>query len=1496
MKKILGLDLGTNSIGWALINVSQNDDGEESFENIAISGSRIIPMDQASIGDFNRGNTISQTKERTQHRGTRRLYERGHLRRERMNRVLSILNFLPEHYKICLDEYGKIKPDLEPKIAWKLNSCQHYEFLFMKSYNEMLQDFKKCHQTLLESGKNIPYDWTIYYLRKKALSLPVSKYELAWILLNFNQKRGYYQLRGEDVSENTQKAEEYYSLKVVDLIETGEKKGKDLWYNVVLENGFIYRRTFPEKPDWIGKVKDFIVTTDLEKDGKPKVDKEGNIKRSFRMPKEDDWGLLKKKTEADIDKTNKTIGEYIYDALLAEFECKVRGKLVGVVERKYYKAELARILEAQKKFIPELNDIGLYERCITALYPNNTAYRNSIASRDFTYLFVNDILFYQRPLKSKKYLINDCPMESRHYIDKGTGECVTIPLKCIAKSNPLFQEFRLWQFITNLRIYERERKIDDSIKENIDVTSQFLPNYTSYSKLYDWLNNKQSINQKTFLCYPEFGLPQSARDTYRWNYVEEKDYPCNETRSLMLKYLSKAGVPSEFLTSNTERELWHILYSVEDKIEIAKALSSFAKRHFLGDAFVEVFRRIPSFKKDYGAYSEKAIKKLLPLMRMGQYWKEDSIDSNTHERINMILTGEYDERIRNRVREKSIGLKDIHDFQGLPVWLANYIVYDRHSEAKSIVKWSGPDDIDVYLNSFKQHSLRNPIVESVILETLRTVRDIWKAEGQIDEIHIELGRELKNSADKRKRISNQILENENTNLRIKAMLQEFLNPEYGIENVRPNSPSQQDLLRIYEEAVLDNTDVPDDIQQILGKFSKLDDAKRPTPSEMLKYKAWLEQKYRSPYTGAIIPLGKLFSPEYEIEHIIPRAVYFDDSFSNKVICESEVNKLKDNMLGYSFIKKHQGEIVTLNGGKTVKILSVEAYEKFVQDNYSGKKSIAKKRNLLSENIPEKFIQRQLNDSRYISKVIKTLLSNVVRVEGEQEDISKNVITCTGSVTDRLKKDWGINKIWDEIIMPRFKRMNDVMQTNGFVAVNANGKEVPTVPISYQRGFNKKRIDHRHHAMDAIVIACATRNIISYLNNESACKGARISRYDLQRLLCDKVHDGCKRDYNWVIRMPSNTFVKEVKSSLRDIIVSFKQNIRVINKSSNKYEVIKDGKKIKVAQVKGDNWAIRKSLHKDTVYGEVNLRRQKNVSINEALKNPSCIVDKVIKNEVLSDLNKGYNLKEIKYNLTRSHPDISSMAVYYYTGDSKDRFFAVRTTLDESFTKEVIESSITDSGIQHILLKHLESNDNKPTIAFSPDGIDKMNANIVDLNNGMYHKPIRKVRKYEKADKFAIGESGCKSKKFVEADKGTNLFFAIYQSEGKRTFATIPLIDVIMREKNGEHPVPDVNANGDKLLFYLSPNDLVYVPTADEIESGHINDVIDKDRIYKMVSSSGRQCFFVSETMAVSIVDKKEFSPLNKMERALSGEMIKDICIPIKVDRLGRITNIIDSIK
>ena len=50
-------------------------------------------------------------------------------------------------------------------------------------------------------------------------------------------------------------------------------------------------------------------------------------------------------------------------------------------------------------------------------------------------------------------------------------------------------------------------------------------------------------------------------------------------------------------------------------------------------------------------------------------------------------------------------------------------------------------------------------------------------------------------------------------------------------------------------------------------------------------------------------------------------------------------------------------------------------------------------------------------------------------------------------------------------------------------------------------------------------------------------------------------------------------------------------------------------------------------------------------------------------------------------------------------------------------------------------------------------------------------------------------------------------------------------------------------------------------------------------------------FFIKHNIANIIVDKYEFSPLNKMERAISNEMIKEICIPVKVDRLGNIVKL-----
>ncbi|MDR0560951.1 MAG: hypothetical protein LBG92_12365 [Prevotellaceae bacterium] len=189
MKKILGIDLGTNSIGWALIDADE--------KKILGMGSRIIPMSQDIMGEFDKGNSVSQTAERTGYRGVRRLRERTLLRRERLHRVLNVLGFLPEHYAKEIDfekHFGQFLDEKEPKLAWKKNEeTGKFEFLFQKSFLKMAEDFKANGQDI-----KIPYDWTIYYLRKKALLQKIEKEELAWLLLNFNQKRGYYQLRGEE--------------------------------------------------------------------------------------------------------------------------------------------------------------------------------------------------------------------------------------------------------------------------------------------------------------------------------------------------------------------------------------------------------------------------------------------------------------------------------------------------------------------------------------------------------------------------------------------------------------------------------------------------------------------------------------------------------------------------------------------------------------------------------------------------------------------------------------------------------------------------------------------------------------------------------------------------------------------------------------------------------------------------------------------------------------------------------------------------------------------------------------------------------------------------------------------------------------------------------------------------------------------------------------------------------------------------------------------------
>ena len=1500
-KHILGLDLGTNSIGWSVLSIDENNDIKPQIS----LGSRIIPMTQDVIGSFEKGEKQSQTAERRFYRSTRRLYERRKLRRERLLRVLHLLNFLPEHFDRSLGwdsadakTFAKFLDGKEQRLPWTTDKSGLPQFLFQDSFHAMLVDFKNNCPGFTPQSK-VPYDWTIYYLRHKALHAPILKEELAWILLQFNQKRGYYQLRGmgEDPEEEKEgESKEYAQLKVVKIEKEETTPGKKQWYNLHLENGFVYRRSSDRPMDnWLDTVHEFIITTKLDQDGQPQKDQEGNVIRSFTAPKETDWGLIKKRTEQQLKESGMTVGDFIYHQLLQQPSQKICGQLIQTIEREIYKDELTQILKKQTEFHAELRDENLYAACVLALYPHNESHRESIKTTDFTRFFVDDILFYQRPLKSKKYLIANCPYEFHQYVDKETGEIKKSPLKCVARSNPYYQEYRLWGYIQNLRIIQKEKEelVDDNnlFERNktkrtsfeVDVTSTFFPDMETYARFFDWASDRDEFTMDAF--FKDFlHLDKKAIGNYQWNYADDVKIKGNSTRAALLKNLDKLAIPHDFLSFQRLYHLWQLLYSVTDTTQLRKALTHFAEQENMPQGFVDVFIKTKPFEKDYGSYSEKAIKRLLPLRRCGHYWTADALDDATKERINHLIDGEADEKILDRIREitDKRELHQLSDFQCLPEWLACYLVYNRHSELDVITRWQSPEDLQAYLLGFKQYSLRNPIVEQVVLETLRVVHDIWQQFATIDEIHVELSRDLKNPAAKRTAMFKRNLENEQRNQRIRLLLLDMAH-DATYQNVRPYSPMQQEILKIYEEgAILHHP------EEFTAEYQKIVSSKQPTPAEITKYKGWLQQKYCSPYTGEVIPLSRLFTTDYEIEHIIPQARYFDDSFNNKVICESEVNKLKSNRLAHEFITQEQGREVPCSNGREVHILSLETYTNNVQKTFAGKSYQSKRNNLLADDIPQKFNERQMNDTRYISKLVISLLSNIVREPDEKESTSKNLIPCTGRVTDQLKKDWGLNDVWNDLVYKRFERLNEMTGTSDYGYYdNKNGHRVfqTQVPLEMQQNFNKKRIDHRHHAMDALTIACAGRAIVRYLSNDNA---GNVKQREESR---------AKLVTNKLIHKPWPTFTEDAREALRAITPSFKQHVRILSKASNTYQHYNaQGKKI-FSQQQGRQLVVRKSLHKATFFGQVNLRIQKQIALADALKGDiRRLVDKELKTFLLEQIRAGISPKDILKSFKENDYEflghsVKKVSVYVFTNEEKgNNYYAVRKSLDDSFNEKAI-SKITDSGIRQILLRYLEAKEGDFKAAFSPEGLVELNNNIALYNNGHPHQPIRKVRCAEQAGKFAVGAAACKSRQFVEQDKGTNLYFAIYVDEGgHRFYATPAFIEIVERLKQGLSPVPDTDEQGHQLLFTLSPNELVYVPSEEERQAP--SDRLRPDRIYKMVSATSNQIMFVPAKTAVSIANKFEFSPLNKMERALTGEMIKDICWKLKIDRLGHIVQII----
>lgn len=1377
-------------------------------------GAYIIPTDAEMLSNFEAGLSASKNATRRVARGSRRLQQRYKLRRHRLLEVLKALNWIPDDYTL-----GQKLP------------------VFPNSIKEMYEIF---------GTDKVSEDWIVYYLRHKALTQKVELSELARILYHMNQRRGFKSNRkannestsSEETEDNKKRREKKIEIVYVSKIEdTGEQIKGNTLFHVFLQDGRMGSILRKNKPEWKGEM-------ELEITYIPPTKKDPE-RFEFRIPDKTDWLKSKEALEKDISEKDLFTGEYFFKELLKNPHYRVKER---IIDRKYYLAEINEIFRTQFKFHPEIENHAAINQIAEIFYPRNFNKQREIKNNSLAHLFINDIIYFQRPLKSQKSSIAECRYEKKNF-RRPDGKLQAI--KVAPTSSPSFQEFRIWQTINNIRVLQREfRTPEGNLLLDHDVNDQFMTE-NILENLYELFDNREKVTQKQIL--KEMGIPDEEKHLINlFRQDEQKELPGNETKAAIRRALKRAGLNENEIRNivqspNTYYRLWHLLYSLDQHEHIAKALQK-APFQVSADA-AEVMSKAPTFKQQYAALSSKSINRLLPLMRSGKYWNEKDIDNSTRDRIEKILTGEYDEGISAHTRDlfEKRNASKISDFSGLQTAMAAYAVYGIHSE-RDKVYYDTPEQIPIV----GQHELRNPIVTQVLNETLKTVQDIWRIHGRPYEIHIELARELKKNAKERAELSKVMAENKKENDRISAILREL---NWG----NPNSLGDIEKLKLWERQA-------DESARESFKDIRFKRPSEPTKEEIQKYKLWCGQKHISPYSGEIIPVSELFTSKYQVDHIIPRARYFDDSFENKVVVESFLNDEKDKRTAYQYIK---------NGSeKGYKLLSLANYESLVNRIFTRKK----KRLLLSEEIPVGFIERQLNDTKYITRKLNELLSPIA--EHQQSPI----VVTNGTITNELKTRWGISEKMKEVVKWRFERLqNEKTETELVCYVDElkNGK--PTGKRLLKLIGYEKRIDHRHHALDALTVACTTRSHIKYLNTLNAQQNDTALKESLSFLL-EQAERGKTGIYKF--RQPWKGFVNDTENALNSIIISFKNKVRLLGKKTNRY--------IRYVQTSSGNWEkkwneqkekkstyVRQSLHKATFSGKIELRDYKAVSIDEALKSIDEIADKKLKNYIKEISNQfGNDATKIKKHLkTTPLIDKNGNQIKKIEVAIKKQYYVNRVSLDASFDEKKI-NKIPDNSLRAALKNHLDSYNNNSKEAFSAEGIEAFNRNR--------NFPVRKVRIMEEASsKFEIS-----SGKWVESDKGTNLFFAIYEKHdepGKREYASIPLKDVIKSKTEGDGIF--VEEKPGYKYFLLSPNDLVYMPDENEnikaIDWQNDRGKI-ASKIYKLVSVNKAQAFFIPHTVSKVIIDKTEFDSGNKVERALDGRMIKQHCIKLKVNRLGHI--------
>ncbi|GFS26162.1 CRISPR-associated endonuclease Cas9 [Elysia marginata] len=526
------------------------------------------------------------------------------------------------------------------------------------------------------------------------------------------------------------------------------------------------------------------------------------------------------------------------------------------------------------------------------------------------------------------------------------------------------------------------------------------------------------------------------------------------------------------------------------------------------------------------------------------------------------------------------------------------------------------------LELLPKNSLRSPVVEKILNQMVHVVNGVIDEYGKPDEIRVELARELRKSAKVRYQITSHIKDATKKNNQIKEKLKEIHPFKAGV---------------------------------------------RITKNDVVRYKLYQElelNSYKDLYTDTYIPKSELFSKKYDVDHIIPKSLRLDDSFSNKILSPRQFNIEKGDKTGIDAVSQKYGEE------------GVEKYKKIAKKLFDEKKiSESKYQKLImpQSKIPEGFTERDLKHTQYIAKKTKEILNSLC-----------DVTTVIGPITDRLRKDWQLVDVMKELNLNIYRKSGLVEEK-----LNKDGSKIPKI-IDWT-----KRNDHRHHAIDALIIAFTGRRHVHYFNYLNARKKEKHKEHARILALENKITFKHEKGHRLVKPpIPINSFRAEAKKHLEGILISFKAKNKVGTISKNKP---KNASKSQLSLTP------RGQLHNETLHSKSYFYRVKELKVGTKFNEKTISqVNKKSYREALEKRLKQFDNDPKKAFGGKNKP--SENPIFLDDGNKlpekislseKEEIYTTRKEVNETLNV----SKVVDKVAREVLEKRLKQFNNNPQKAF-----------------------------------------------------------------------------------------------------------------------------------------------------------------------------------------------------